>query len=353
MAKEYYELLGVDEDASQREIKKAYRKKAKKYHPDSNSGDTDEEKFKKINKAYQVLSDEDKRQKYDRFGEQAVGSGTRNADFSGFEDLFNTIFGGGGGPGGRGGGRGRRKQGQHLALTTSISMEDAYHGMEKTFRVQRKQECAECDGSGAEDGSLETCPECDGSGQIERQRRTPFGMARQVMECDTCSGRGRVPETPCGSCDGDGIVQERETLTVDIPAGVEDGQRLRVRGKGHQAADGSRGDLFVRVDVEPHDFLERRGTDLFTTLRVGVGDAIDGADVTVEHLDGSLEVTVPEGSQPGQVLRVEGKGFPGRRGSGDLYLKLDVEVPDSRDGIDDAVRELEKSFFDPVKRVRE
>jgi len=162
-----------------------------------------------------------------------------------------------------------------------------------------------------------------------------------------------VPEIPCGACDGEGIVEERETLTVDIPAGVEDGQRLRVRGKGHQAADGSRGDLFVRVDVEPHAFLERRGEDLFTTLRIGVGDAIDGADVTVDHPDGSLEVTVPEGSQPGQVLRVEGQGFPGRRGSGDLYLKLDVAVPDSREGIDDAVQELERSFFDPVKQVQE
>jgi len=351
MAKEYYELLGVDEDASQREIKKAYRKKAKKYHPDANSGETDEEKFKKINKAYQVLSDEEKRQKYDRFGEQAVGSGASNADFSGVEDLFNTIFGGGGRGGGRGGRRGR--QGQHLALTTSISMAEAYHGNEKTFRVRRKQECTECDGSGAEDGSLETCGECDGSGQTERRRRTPFGMARQVMECEACSGRGRVPEIPCGACDGEGIVEERETLTVDIPAGVEDGQRLRVRGKGHQAADGSRGDLFVRVDVEPHAFLERRGEDLFTTLRIGVGDAIDGADVTVDHPDGSLEVTVPEGSQPGQVLRVEGQGFPGRRGSGDLYLKLDVAVPDSREGIDDAVQELERSFFDPVKQVQE
>ncbi len=355
MAKEYYETLGVSEDASQDEIKKAYRKKAKKYHPDSNKDTADEEKFKKINKAYDVLSDEEKRKKYDRFGKQGVkGSSSRGRRqaASNFQDIFEQIFGGGGF-----GGRGQREaQGENLKVQTTISLEEAYHGVEKTFKVQRKSECDSCNGSGAENGNTSTCSNCRGRGKIEEVRRTPLGRARQVVECPECNGTGDIPEEKCSECNGSGITENEEEITVDIPEGVKDGQRLRVNGKGHTARNGNSGDLYIFVSVEAHDSLEKKDSDLYTTVKIGVGDAALGTKVEVPHPESKISVDVPAGTQPGQVMRVSGKGMPSGWGSGDLYVKIDVDIPeyltDEQEEVMEELRETgsnEKSFFESVK----
>jgi molecular chaperone DnaJ len=355
MAKEYYEILGVGEDASQDEIKKAYRKKAKKYHPDSNSEEADEEKFKKINKAYDVLGDEEKKKKYDRFGKQGVeGSssrGQRQAS-SNFQDIFEQIFGGGGF-----GGRSRSRGGESLKVQTDLTLEEAYNGVEKSFRVERKSECSSCGGTGAEDGETSRCSNCSGRGQVEQVRRTPLGRTRQVTGCPECDGRGEIPETRCSECGGSGITEQEEKITVDIPAGVSDGQRLRVRNKGHESRQGEYGDLYVYVTVETHDSLERRDSDLYTTARIGVGDAALGTEIEVPHPDGKIQVDIPKGTQPGQVMRISGKGMPARRrGRGDLYVRVDVRIPeDVTQEQKEVMEELrqheenEKSFFESVK----
>ncbi|MDY6770334.1 MAG: molecular chaperone DnaJ [Candidatus Nanohaloarchaea archaeon] len=351
MPKEYYELLGVSEDASQEEIKKAYRKKAKKYHPDSGADSADEEKFKKINKAYQVLSDEEKRKKYDRFGKEGIDANAASGGFSDVQDLFNTIFGGGMGGGQRG-----RGESPHLKIPVTVTLEEAYNGVEKTFEVDRRAACDACDGTGAVDGATETCSRCQGRGKVRETKRTPFGRAQVVQECDECNGRGEVPEQDCPECDGDGVTERSEQVSVDIPPGVRDGQRVRVQGKGNQLRDGRTGDLFLYVTVEDHDELERKQDDLFTTVTVGVGDAVLGADVEVPTPDGSVAVDVPPGTQPGQVLRLQGQGMPGRRGNGDLYVKVDVSVPEQvseeQEQVFEQFREepeRDRNFFESVK----
>lgn len=357
MPKEYYELLGVSEDASQEEIKKAYRKKAKKYHPDSNSETADEEKFKKINKAYDVLSDEEKRKKYDQFGKEGVqghaGRGQRRAA-SNFQDLFEQIFGG---RGFGGGGRRRRKsRGDNLKVSTTISFEEAYNGVEKTFEVERKKECEDCRGTGAENGETSQCSECHGQGRVRQIQQTPLGRAETVTECPECGGDGQVPEEKCPSCGGDGTQKNEEKITVEIPEGVKDGQRIRVSGKGNAISNGKNGDLYVYINIQEHEELERRDDDLFTTAKIGVGDAALGTTITIPHPNREIEVDVPEGTQPGQVLRLEGKGMPSRRRGGDLYIEIDVEIPEDlneeQKEVLDSLRkdsEKEKNFFETVK----
>lgn len=359
MAKEYYEVLGVSEDASQDEIKKAYRKKAKKYHPDSNSDTADEEKFKKINKAYDVLSDEDKRKKYDRFGKQGVkghaGRGQRRAA-SNFQNLFEQIFGGGGRR------QQRQSKGRDLKAQTTISLEEAYNGVEKTFELSRQAECEECNGTGGEDGETSTCHNCDGQGRVRKVQRTPLGRAQTVAECPKCNGKGKIPENPCSECSGDGVVEKTETITVDIPAGVRDGQRVRLSGKGNATSGGKNGDLYVFVNVEEHESLERKDNDLFTTVKIGVGDAALGTKVKVPTPDSKIEVEVPEGTQPGEVLRIKGKGMPSSNRfsrDGDLYIKIDVEIPEDLSEQEKQLMEdlrieetkEEKTFFESVKDI--
>lgn len=356
MAKEYYELLGVSEDASQEEIKKAYRKKAKKYHPDSNKDTADEEKFKKINKAYDVLSDEEKRKKYDQFGKQAVeGNATAGQQraAANFQDIFEQIFGGSGR-------RQRRQTGEDMKVPVQISFDEAYKGVEKTFKIQRKKKCSECNGSGTEKGNTQTCNKCNGQGKVRETRRTPFGRSQVVKECEKCQGRGVIPENRCSKCKGEGIAEEEEKISFEIPAGVKDGQRVRIQGKGHEDRKGRSGDLYLYVTVEPHETLERRGNDLYTTKKIGIGDAVLGAQLTIEHPEGEIQVDVPEGTQPGQVLRVKGKGLPkNRRGTkkGSLYIKVDVKIPEDYSEEDKEFFQKfkqkdktgEKSFFETVK----
>ena len=327
MAKEYYELLGVSQEASQEEIKK-------------------------INKAYDVLSDEEKRKKYDRFGKQGVEGNARAGQqraSQNFQDIFEHLFGGGGQRG--------RASGDDLRIQTSISLEEAYNGVEKSFEVSRKKKCTECNGSGAENGNTSTCPECDGQGQVRQVQRTPFGRRQTVGECPECNGSGQIPEKNCNECNGEGVTDQEETITIDIPAGVKDGQRLQVTGKGNESS-GRSGDLFIRVSVQPHESLERRDNNLFTTAKVGIGDVALGAEITVPTPDSEIHVDIPEGTQPGQVLRVNGKGMPSRRGRsyGDLFIKIDVDIPDDltddqREILDELRQEEEesKTFFETVK----
>jgi len=353
MAKEYYEVLGVSEDASQDKIKKAYRKKAKKYHPDSNKDTADEEKFKKINKAYDVLSDKDKRKKYDRFGKQGVegnSSRGRQRAASNFQDIFEQIFGGGRSR------RQRQDRGETLRINTTISLEEAYEGVEKTFEVTRKKVCEECDGTGAKDGNTVTCSECNGQGRVRRMERTPFGRTETVAECPKCDGRGKIPEEACNGCNGEGLVDEGETIAVDIPSGIRDGQRMRIENKGNASRNGRNGDIELIVNVKADKEFERKDANLFTTLDIGIGDAVLGAEVEIEAPSGTFEVTVPEGAQPGQVLRLRGKGMPSRRGHGDLHVKLDVDIPENVDEEDKEVfkkykneKEMNNSFFETVK----
>ena len=357
MAKEYYELLGVSEDASQDEIKKAYRKKAKKYHPDSNKDTADEEKFKKINKAYDVLSDEEKRKKYDQFGKAGVEGSARAGQqraASNFQDIFEQIFGGGGRRGQR-----RNRTGEDMKMSVEISFEEAYHGVEKTFKVSRKKKCGDCSGSGAKEGNTKTCTECDGQGKVREVRRTPFGRSQVVKECEKCNGQGKIPETPCKNCNGKGVEKIEESITVEIPSGVRDGQRVRLQGKGHENRKGKAGNLYIYVTVNPHEVLERRENDLYTTAKIGIGDAILGAKIETEHPEGEIEVDIPKGTQPGQVLRVKNKGMPSNRRrtrKGDLYIKIDIKIPENIDKEDQEIFEKykqekqgEKSFFETVK----
>jgi len=256
-------------------------------------------------------------------------------------------------------GRGRGKaQGDNLKVQTTISLEEAYHGVEKTFRVSRKSECPECNGSGAENGNTTTCSNCDGRGKIEQVRRTPLGRARQVTECPECNGTGDIPEKKCSECGGSGITEKEEEITVDIPQGVQDGQRLRVDGKGHKARKGDSGDLYIFVTVEPHESLERKDSDLYTTVKVGVGDAALGTEVEIPHPESRIQVDIPSGTQPGQVMRVSGKGMQSGWGSGDLYVKVDVDIPqnltEEQEEVMEELRETEsneKNFFESVKNL--
>lgn len=363
MAKEYYEILGVDENASQKEIKKAFRRKAKKYHPDSNSEEADEEEFKKINEAYQVLSDEEKRKKYDQFGKAGISDQARRrarTNFSGFEDLFKSLFGGGlfGGSGSRG-----RRQGKNLRAKLEISMKEAYEGTEKTLRIKRYRKCKECGGSGAQGGTLKTCPKCQGRGRIRQTRNTPFGRQAVVSSCPKCKGRGKIPENPCPNCDGTGRVQDTEQVKVNVPQGARTGQKLRIGNKGNYGGRNSgSGDLYVIVEVQEHEYFERREENLFYNLELSMPQAALGSKVKVPTMDGEAKIEIPEGTQTGDIFRLQGKGMPRLRGrgKGDLYIKAVVQTPENLTKeekellnelkkIEGEKSEAEKGFFEAVK----
>lgn len=341
--RDYYDVLGVDRDASQEEIKKAYRKLAMEHHPDRSDDPDAEETFKEISEAYAVLSDEDKRRAYDRHGHAGVegqfGDQSQWFQQADFEDvfgeagidlggLFSELFGGGFG------GRGRRREsrGEDLVVRLTIDLEEVLEGVQREVEIDRMDPCDECDGSGAgPEGSRERCPNCQGSGQVRRSQRTPMGVFTQVGECPTCGGTGARVTDPCPSCDGKGIARNRQTLVVDVPAGVEDGMRLRLRGEGHAHRDGPRGDAYAIVGVETPDPLERRGTNVVATLEVPAPVAVLGGRATLPGIDGQIELEIPTGSQPDDVLSVDGQGLPpvggGRRG--DLYVDLDVQLPET------------------------
>jgi len=335
--RDYYEVLGVSRGASAEEMKKAYRKLAMQYHPDRNQGDKQaEERFKEIGEAYAVLSDPEKRQRYDAFGH----AGDQMPDFGGFSfesafDLFDMFFGGG-----RGGGRGRSRtgpqRGSDLRMNLEITFEEAVHGATRTIEVPRADTCPECSGSGSEPGhSPVTCPQCNGTGQVRRAVQSIFGQVVNVTACSRCHGEGRIVEHPCPRCRGAGRVESRKTLEVSVPAGVDEDMQVRVAGEGEAGPRGGpSGDLYLAFRIKPHAHLERRGLDVIYELPVTIPQAVLGDRITVPTVDGEHTVELQAGTQNGKVIKISGFGVPhvrtGRRG--DQLCVVRVVVPSHLDG---------------------
>jgi molecular chaperone DnaJ len=324
--RDYYALLGVSRDASDAEIKKAFRQLALKHHPDRNPGDAQaEERFKLINEAYAVLSDPDKRVQYDRYGRVDLPPG--GVDLGGFEDLFGDLFEGFFGGGRAGGRRGRARQGDDLRYDLEITLEEAAHGLETRLQIPRLETCDHCQGSGAEPGSGRVaCPTCKGRGQVRYQQ----GFLTVARTCPQCGGAGQIVKKPCPACAGEGRVTRERTLKIRIPPGVDEGAQMRLTGEGEGGlAGGPPGDLYVVLHVRPHAFFTRQGNDLHCTLPLTFPQVALGAEVDVPVLDGVAQLTIPAGTQNGDVLRLRGKGMPGLhgRGRGDACYTVVVEVP--------------------------
>ena len=379
MAKrDYYEILGVNKNASADEIKKAYRKLAIKYHPDKNPGNKEaEEKFKEAAEAYSVLSDADKKAKYDQFGHAGVdGAGP---DFSGgfgnlndiLNDLFGGAFGGFGAGFGSGFGGGRRQErvykGRDIRVRAKLTLEEIANGVEKEISIEKSVPCPDCGGRGAKNSSdIKICPACNGSGQVQRVVNSFFGQTVTYSTCQQCGGEGKIISNPCHKCSGSGLVRQRETIKVKIPAGVESGMQLTVQGEGHAAKNnGINGDLLVVIEELEHPLFKREGTNLFHTAIISMIDAVLGCEITVPCLDGTYKIKVEPGTQSGKIVRLKGKGLPSLNGygNGDLYVKLAVWIPKKLNKEEKAMFESlrnnenmkpnpskeDKSFFDKLK----
>ena len=374
--RDYYEVLSVGKGASDAEIKKAYRKLAKRYHPDINPGDkTAEAKFKEVSEAYEVLSDSQKRARYDQFGHAATGPGGFPGGgfgdfdfggFGGFGDIFETIFGGG--FGGRTNRTGRGSQrGADLKLTLEIGFEEAAFGIKKEVVINRMDVCSTCKGGGTEPGHKSaTCKGCNGTGQVQYKLRTPFGTIPDVKICDVCHGEGRIITHPCKTCGGKGRTRKRMRMEISIPAGIADGQTMPIRGEGETGVKGGpSGDLYVSIRVKPHPIFVRKGFDVSCDIPITFAQASLGAEIEVPTLDGKEKVSIPEGTQTGTVFRLRGKGVPFLRGNGrgTHYVKVNVEVPQKLNEkqkealrqfaelIGDEAHEQRKSFFDKMRDV--
>lgn len=358
---DYYSTLGVSRSASEDEIKKAFRKLAHKYHPDKGTGD--EKKFKEINEAYQVLSDKEKRARYDHTGQDyhsqgqggGAGQGFGGFDFSGFngqgfdfngsgfEDVFSDLFGG------RMGGRGRARAGADIQVDVEISFEEMVRGAKRDITLRKMSECETCRGTGGKPGSKEsTCSQCNGVGQVRRTVQSIFGMMQQAVVCDRCQGRGKTYAEQCQTCHGAGRTQREESVSIDIPAGISDGQTLSLSGHGAAGEIGSRpGDLFVNVHVRPHETLVRRGDDIVSQYAMSYTEATLGAKVSIETIEGEVIMKIPAGTQPGEVFRIKGKGVPHlqRYGRGDHLVSVTLTVPKKLSSeekrIIEALRDLE------------
>ena len=345
--RDYYEVLGVSKSATDDEIKKAYRKLAKQYHPDLHPGDKEcEEKFKELNEAAEVLGDPEKRKKYDQFGHAAFDpnagfGGGAGGGFGGFGDFggfggFGDIFGdlgdifgfGGGSSGAR---RNGPQRGESVRVGVTLTFEEAAFGCKKEVSVGRVEECPDCHGSGCAEGTTaETCPDCGGTGTVRTTKRTPFGMVQSSGPCSRCGGSGKIIHQPCPTCRGKGAVRRNKKITVNIPAGIDDGQTISLKGQGSAGANGGpAGDLLVTVAVRDSDKFERDGTSVLSSVEVSFAQAALGADLQVDTIDGKVKLTIPEGTQSGTVFRLRGKGIPFLRGSGrgDQYVTVNVAVP--------------------------
>ena len=369
--RDYYEFLGLSKGASEDEIKKAYRQAAKKYHPDLNPGDKEAEvHFKEVNEAYEVLSDPQKKARYDQFGHAGVdpnfgaggygGAGFDGEDFD-LGDIFSSFFGGGG----RRQNPNAPRRGSDVGASVVISFEESARGCKKQVNVQLVTTCDECGGSGAAKGtSSRTCAQCGGSGQVRTQQRTPFGVVQTQSVCPSCHGRGKTIDTPCRKCSGSGQVRKPATIGINIPAGIDDGQVISIRGKGNAGQNGGpAGDLQVQVSVRPHPLFERQGYDILCDLPLTYAQVALGAEVSVPTLDGKVPYTIKEGTQPGETFRLKGKGFPyiNGRGRGDLLVHVTVEVPRNlnseqkkllksfEESMTDSNYQKRKSFFDKIK----
>ncbi|MDX6684902.1 MAG: molecular chaperone DnaJ [Baekduia sp.] len=334
-----YEILGVARDADEPTIKKAFRKLARELHPDVNKHDPDaEEKFKEAATAYEILSDADRRATFDRYGHDGLRSGGQAPNFDGFgsiTDLFDAFFGGSFGGGFGGGARTGPRQGEDVAVAVDIDLEQAFRGAKVDVAFEAIDRCEHCNGNGAEPGTpIETCERCGGQGILQAVTRSPFGQVVRQVACDVCHGDGRVPKEPCDVCDGRGLVVGRRELEIDVPAGIADGQRIRVSGRGHAGEHGGPpGDLYVVVQVALGEGWLRDGDDLVTVADVAAPLAALGTTLSIEHPDGPVEVEVPAGTQPATVLSVKGKGMPALRRSarghvtGDLRVVANVVIP--------------------------
>jgi molecular chaperone DnaJ len=350
MSEDFYEVLGVSRDASEDEIKQAYRQKAREYHPDVSDDPNAEEKFKQAKKAKEVLTDDEQRRMYDQMGhdryEQAEkhgategggaggfggfgGGGGQGNPFGGggmggMNDIFEQFFGGGGQ-------RNGPRQGQDLKTRMSITLEDAYEGLTRNLTITRPETCPDCDGAGhPPEADAETCPECNGQGQTTRVQQTPLGRVQQTQTCRRCEGEGTLYSETCSTCRGEGQVSNEATLQVDVPEGIQDGQTLRMDGEGAPGEKGGRnGDLLIEITVEDHEEFERDGDDLRHTTAVSFPQAVFGDTVEVPTIDGSVEMDLDAGTQSGEVFRLKGKGMPRlrRRGHGDLYVQVQVVTP--------------------------
>ncbi len=376
MAKrDYYEVLGVSKSADEKEIKSAFRKLAKQYHPDLNPDNKEAEaKFKEVNEAYEVLSDAEKKAKYDQFGhaafDQNQGFGGGGASYGDFGDIFGDIFGDffGGGSGFGGGGRAQRtgpKAGSDLKIKLDITFEEAAFGTKKEIKINRVEKCHVCEGSGAKKGSSKkTCTTCSGTGQMRTIQRTAFGQFASTKPCTTCNGTGEVIEDPCSACHGTGKEQKSRKLSINIPAGVDSGSVIPLRGEGnHGERGGPAGDLYVYLNVREHEIFERDGNDVWGEIPISFTQATLGAFIEVPTLEGKVKYEIPEGTQPGTVFRLKNKGVKHLRGSGkgDQYVRVKVEVPKKltekqRSLLQEFAKEMgeskdrpEKGFFGKVK----
>lgn len=373
--RDYYEVLGVQKGASDDEIKKAYRACAKKYHPDLHPGDKEcEEKFKEVNEAYEVLSDSDKKARYDQFGHAGVdsnygaGAGGAGSPFGqgiDIDDIFSSFFGGFGGR--RSNNANAPMRGSDIETTVYISFEEAAKGCKQTINYSCVTTCDDCHGTGAQPGtSPKTCSSCGGSGRVTINQRTPFGVVQTQRTCDACHGRGKIVDNPCKKCGGSGKQRKNKTVDVTIPAGIKDQQILNVSGRGNSGTNGGpAGDLHVYVNVRPHPVFERRGDDVWCEVPITFTQAALGADVVVPTLDGKVSYTVREGTQPGDVFRLKGKGIQrlGSRGRGDQYVRVTVEVPKNLNGKQkELIKQLDgatgdknyakrRNFFDKIKKM--
>ena len=341
--RDYYEVLGIEKGASDAEIKSAFRKMAMKYHPDRNPGDKEaEEKFKEVNEAYSVLSDPDKKEKYDRFGFAGIdpnagfggggGFSGFNGEGFGFDDIFNMFGGGFGGFGGSSSSRrtGPRR-GADIQKTMNISFNEAVFGCHKEIKLTKDVVCEECNGTGAAKGSSKrTCPDCGGRGSVTVNQRTPFGVFQSTQTCSRCGGTGSIIETPCHKCSGSGKYRKTVNINVDIPAGVDTDSVIPLRGQGQPGSNGGPvGDLYIVLNVSPSTVFERQGDDLWIDVPITFSQAALGDEITVPGLSEKLKCKVPAGTQPGSILRMKGKGVKNVRSGkpGDLYVKVNIEVP--------------------------
>jgi len=364
--RDYYDILGVNRDASADDLKNAFRKLARQYHPDVNKATDAEERFKEINEAYAVLSDADRRSVYDRYGREGLNNTGGMPDFSTFDfsDLFEEFFG-------FGGGRSRQRNAPHrgsdLSYAVKLTFEEAMSGVEKEIKVDRDETCSTCRGTGAEPGTNKNrCSTCNGRGEVRTVRQTFLGSMVQVTPCPTCNGKGEVIATPCHTCRGRGLERRSLHKVVPIPSGVDNGNQIRLAGEGQPGVNGGpHGNLYLEIRVEPHKFFRRKNDDILLDLSINLTQATLGAEVEVPTIDGPTHLVIPAGTQPGKIFNMKGKGVPHVRGGGrgDQRVILNVEIPhkitaeqrklfeDLAKTMGEEVKPQEKSFLDRLKDV--